>query len=359
MSTKKVKPSPSPSAVPASSPGSEFAYRRVWEINQLLVPKPHDFISTSRFFVKEGLLVLWDDRKRCKVKRYCFLFNDLFLFTIPKKKGKKFQLLIYMVLRTPSVSVESVDNSSYNAEFRLHARRKSFIFFSDTMEDRKYWVKALEASIKGTHPEEQHTKAIHQQAKEIAKAPVIAPAPSGGGHHHNDDDAEMTIYSSGSGDGSDDDTPPPASKPKKQQAQQSAPPATPATIDFSTANPFASNVAPSPFANTANPFMTGVSRATATLPPLPAYSAPFASTPVPTMTNNPFLTTPAPGQISTTTTFTQVVTTGATSPNPFTTNNPFATAPVVAPAPAWGAPAPVGGNNPFATNGANPFLTQQ
>lgn len=62
--------------------------------------------------------MLWDDKTRCKVKRYLFLFNDLLLFTIPKKKGKKFQLVIYMTLRSPSVSVEIVDNSSYNNEFR-------------------------------------------------------------------------------------------------------------------------------------------------------------------------------------------------------------------------------------------------
>lgn len=68
--------------------------------------------------LREGSIVLWDDKTRQKVKRYLFLFNDLLLFTIPKKRGKKFQLVIYMTLRSPSVAVEIVDNSSYNNEFR-------------------------------------------------------------------------------------------------------------------------------------------------------------------------------------------------------------------------------------------------
>jgi hypothetical protein len=61
-------------------------------------------------------------------------------------------------------------------------------------------VKQIDASIKGTHPEENHTKAVHQQAKELTKKPVAA-APV----HHNDDDAEMTIYSSGSRDDSEEE----------------------------------------------------------------------------------------------------------------------------------------------------------
>jgi len=328
----------------------------VWDINQMLSPKPHDFISTSRFFVKEGMLVLWDDRKRCKVKRYCFLFNDLFLFTIPKKKGKKFQLLIYMTLRTPSVSVESVDNSSYNSEFRLHARRKSFIFFAETPEDRKYWVKAVEASIKGTHPEEQHTKAVHQQAKDIAKIPVNEPM--------TDEDCEITIYSSGSGEGSDEDIPPPApvqtSSSTKRKKDKSQPASTPepaaTTINFSTANPFASSAAGAAF-TTSNPFMTGV--------PVPTpgmYSAPFATT-----TPNPFLTTPATpilapsllgqpvGQV--TTTYTTTVVSGS-GMNPFATaSNPFATAGTVGLTAT--PPAGISTANPFATNTSNPFLTYQ
>lgn len=45
MSKKGLK---KPDQAPATSvPGSEYAYRRVWEINQLLVPKPHVCITVS------------------------------------------------------------------------------------------------------------------------------------------------------------------------------------------------------------------------------------------------------------------------------------------------------------------------
>lgn len=371
--------------MPASSgPGSEYAYRRVWEINQLLSPKPHDFISTGRFYVKEGPIVLWDDKTRQKVKRYLFLFNDLLLFTIPKKKGKKFQLVIYMTLRSPSVAVEIVDNSSYNNEFRLHARRKSFIFFAESVEDRKYWVKQMDASIKGTHPEENHTKTVHQQAKELTKKPVGAAAPA---VHHNDDDAEMTIYSSGSRDDSEEDA---LASPVHSGAGVSTTVTThTTTIDFNTANPFASTNTASPFMTTPNPFMTG--QATSIMPggpvganpttqfgaPAGAVQLPYVAQPqaaAPFATVNPFMSG-NPGTSTVTTTYTQQVVTGpAGAANPFATNtanpfatntaNPFATTPATPfatqpVAPFASTPAPTGTANPFATNTANPFMTYQ
>eukprot|EP01126_Amoeba_proteus_P019892 TRINITY_DN2036_c1_g1_i14.p1 TRINITY_DN2036_c1_g1~~TRINITY_DN2036_c1_g1_i14.p1 ORF type:complete len:137 (+),score=3.75 TRINITY_DN2036_c1_g1_i14:423-833(+) len=94
-----------------------------------------------------------------------------------------------MVLRSPTVQVESIDNSSYNGEFRLHCRSRTFIFYTESDEDRKYWVKNLDMSIKGTHPEEKHTKEVHNQAKSLI----------------NDAAAEVTVYSSKSDDSGDED----------------------------------------------------------------------------------------------------------------------------------------------------------
>jgi len=206
-------------------------------------------------------------------------------------------------------------------------------------------------SIKGTHPEEQHTKTIHQQAKDIDKPKMPT---------HGDDDAEMTLYSSGSRDDEEDDSPPPS--PVNSNTGKSKSVAA-TTIDFTTTNPFASTTAGSPFVATPNPFMTGG-------PAPSAFVAPFATnsfgvngpglvtTP---QVANPFLTTPAGGISQTTTTYTQVIQTG--TGNPFATaggtvtGNPFLTTPAGGANPFMTTPA--GGANPFATNNANPFMTYQ
>lgn len=67
-----------------------------------------------------------------------------------------------MTLRTPSVTVEVVDSSGHNYEFRVHCKTKSFYFYCDSADDRKKWVKDIQASISGTHQEELDTRKIHQ-----------------------------------------------------------------------------------------------------------------------------------------------------------------------------------------------------
>jgi len=51
--------------------------------------------------------------------------------------------------------VEDIDNSSFNNEFRLHCRSRSFIIYAVTGEQKKDWVQDLRRSIEGTHPEEK------------------------------------------------------------------------------------------------------------------------------------------------------------------------------------------------------------
>jgi len=64
-------------------------------------------------------------------------------------------LRIHITLRSPYVSVEDIDNSSFNNEFRLHCRSRSFIIYAVTGEQKKDWVQDLRRSIEGTHPEEK------------------------------------------------------------------------------------------------------------------------------------------------------------------------------------------------------------
>lgn len=62
-------------------------------------------------------------------------------------------------------------------------------------------MKQLDASIKGTHPEENHTKAVHDQAKELVSDKKTTPVRP----VHDDEEAEMTIYSSGSREDSEEE----------------------------------------------------------------------------------------------------------------------------------------------------------
>jgi len=59
--------------------------------------------------------------------------------------------------------VEDVDNSSFNNEFRLHCRSRSFIIYAMTAEQKKVWVEDLKKSIEGTHQEEKKKTDINKK----------------------------------------------------------------------------------------------------------------------------------------------------------------------------------------------------
>jgi len=143
-------------------------YTRVWEIHGLLHPKPDDLISTSRFFVREGELQIWDEKRRRKRKRYFFLFNDILLLT-KKESYKRFWLRIHITLRSPYVSVEESETSGFNVEFRLHCRSRSFIFYAPTPDVRKEWCIDIRKSITGEHKEELENKKLQEMTKELHK----------------------------------------------------------------------------------------------------------------------------------------------------------------------------------------------
>jgi hypothetical protein len=119
-----------------------------------LYPKPEDLTSPDRFAVREEELYMWDEKRKKKKKRFFFLFNDILLLC-KKETHKRFWLRIHITLRSPYVSVEDVDNSSFNNEFRLHCRSRSFIIYAMTAEQKKVWVEDLKKSIEGTHQEEK------------------------------------------------------------------------------------------------------------------------------------------------------------------------------------------------------------
>jgi len=133
---------------------SSYNYTRVWEIHETLHPKPDDLVSPSRFFIREGEMHIWDDKKKKKKKRYFFLFNDILLLC-RRESHKRFWLRIHITLRSPYVNVEEIENASFNNEFRLHCRSRSFILYAVSPESKKEWIQDIRNSISGSHDEEK------------------------------------------------------------------------------------------------------------------------------------------------------------------------------------------------------------
>jgi len=52
-------------------------YNRVQQIYETLIQKPPDLLDRDRFFVREGKIYFFDDKKSKYKKRYIFLFNDV------------------------------------------------------------------------------------------------------------------------------------------------------------------------------------------------------------------------------------------------------------------------------------------
>eukprot|EP01129_Flabellula_baltica_P006391 TRINITY_DN2385_c0_g1_i2.p1 TRINITY_DN2385_c0_g1~~TRINITY_DN2385_c0_g1_i2.p1 ORF type:complete len:316 (+),score=68.49 TRINITY_DN2385_c0_g1_i2:119-1066(+) len=108
------------------------------------------------YFVREGWLRMWKDSKQKFKKRYCFLFNDVMLLC--KKEGpltsKKYWLRIHITLRSPHCNITDRDNS-YNNDFMLNCRSRSFRFQFDSQNLKNSWMEDMQKSISGEHEEAQ------------------------------------------------------------------------------------------------------------------------------------------------------------------------------------------------------------
>eukprot|EP01122_Echinamoeba_exundans_P002253 TRINITY_DN12217_c0_g1_i1.p1 TRINITY_DN12217_c0_g1~~TRINITY_DN12217_c0_g1_i1.p1 ORF type:complete len:489 (+),score=129.28 TRINITY_DN12217_c0_g1_i1:57-1469(+) len=124
-------------------------YARVWNIYEMLTPKPKDLLDTNRFYVREGEIYVWDEKQKKKKKRYAFLFNDIML--LAKKEGsKRFWLRVFITLKSPFVNVEDV-SSGMSFGFKLICRTRTFIFFTATPELNQQWMAEVHDSAKGNH----------------------------------------------------------------------------------------------------------------------------------------------------------------------------------------------------------------
>eukprot|EP01127_Copromyxa_protea_P001734 TRINITY_DN11659_c0_g1_i1.p1 TRINITY_DN11659_c0_g1~~TRINITY_DN11659_c0_g1_i1.p1 ORF type:complete len:207 (-),score=38.40 TRINITY_DN11659_c0_g1_i1:51-671(-) len=122
------------------------------EIYALLDPQPEGFITSSRFAVCEGDMLMWDSGN--KEPHYLFLFNDVLLVTKPKAFSINYHLVIYVQLRSADLVLEEVPDSR-DSEFRLITSKKSISFFALTEEDKTTWVSNIRKSMEEKHKYEK------------------------------------------------------------------------------------------------------------------------------------------------------------------------------------------------------------
>jgi len=149
-------------------------YSRVHQIYQSLTPKPQDMLSNDRFFVREGNLQYYDNKKNKLKKRYFFLFNDIMLAT-KKEMNKKYWLRIHITLKSPNVSIENVENNPF--QFKLHCKARTFTFQTDSPELKDSWLEDILASISGLHDEKQEK--ISKDREQLLRNPKISSLEKG------------------------------------------------------------------------------------------------------------------------------------------------------------------------------------
>jgi len=143
------------------------------DIFQKLYPKPHDFVTSKRFFIREGDLLVYHSRKQKKVIRHFFLFNDRLLVT--KQTNSSFTkhsdwLKIDVSLRARDVDIENMKTASHNNEFRLHLPgRVTYLIYARTTEEKDAWCDLIKKSIKGEHKGDKKKKKDPQKSTQTKK----------------------------------------------------------------------------------------------------------------------------------------------------------------------------------------------
>jgi len=142
----------------------------VYDIFQKLYPKPNDFITPKRFYIREGDVIMFHPSKRKKVPRHFYLFNDRLLVTKRKQSTlAKYSdwLKIDVSLRVKEVDIESMKTVSNNNEFRLHLPgRLSYIFYAGSADEKDSWVNDIIKSINAEHAGDPKRKKQEEKPKE-------------------------------------------------------------------------------------------------------------------------------------------------------------------------------------------------
>jgi len=130
-------------------------------------------LITNVFFVREGDLLVYHSRKRKKVIRHFYLFNDRLLVT--KQTNSTFTkhsdwLKIDVSLRARDVDIENMKTVSNNNELRLHLPgRVTYLIFARNVEEKDQWCDDIKKSIKGEHKGDKKKKSTPTKKKKEKK----------------------------------------------------------------------------------------------------------------------------------------------------------------------------------------------
>ncbi len=128
----------------------------VWQltyVGSLLISRRHQnfVVSSRRKFVREGMITEVElpsgEKKQC----YLFLFNDLLVWTKPKKSNYKFKKLAYLNTITVTQEEYSTVRSSYlliphiEGKFvaQLNVNEHSSYLFAQTDAETKEWINEI------------------------------------------------------------------------------------------------------------------------------------------------------------------------------------------------------------------------
>mmetsp|Transcript_34295 Transcript_34295/g.58726 ORF Transcript_34295/g.58726 Transcript_34295/m.58726 type:complete len:371 (+) Transcript_34295:40-1152(+) len=156
------------SSKPKYTPGVPYEVQRIYDV---LTPKPKELLAnaSTRRFIKEGEVGVFNHKERRTKKRYLFLFNDILLIT--KKEGKKsYWLKIFISLKS-NLRIEDVPDSAtrYKVEFRIYAPKKTIILFTAAEEEKIRWIKEIRECIENSTGKKSAT--FDPNTSDVGRAP--------------------------------------------------------------------------------------------------------------------------------------------------------------------------------------------
>lgn len=145
------------------------SYAIVPKIKDLFYPKPKNLIEKTRFYIREGDALYWDQKKGKRTLCYLFLFNDCMLLAKkqPDLAGHKYNLKYFISLNSTS----KLEHGKEPVEFRLHLKTMSLIFFVRSSEEKNIWLSDINASIKGIHVSNYSPMSVQPAPPRESKSP--------------------------------------------------------------------------------------------------------------------------------------------------------------------------------------------
>lgn len=135
----------------------------------MFYPKPKNLIEKTRFYIREGDALYWDQKKGKRTLCYLFLFNDCMLLAKkqPDLAGHKYNLKYFITLNSSG----KLEHGKEPVEFRLHLKTMSLIFFVRSSEEKNLWLSDINASIKGIHVSNHAPSSVQPSQPRESKPP--------------------------------------------------------------------------------------------------------------------------------------------------------------------------------------------